>query len=153
MTAIIDTTIDPSIDSSIDTSIDPTAHASTVVDLTLPTGMVGFPAARRFALHPQHEGVYAMECLDDTDLGFVVIAPQQFFPNYAPVIDDAVSQALGLGTSADALVLLVVTIGTNDRPAHANLLAPLVVNRHTRVASQVVLSDSEFPLRAPIPEG
>lgn len=130
-----------------------TIETTVTADLTLPTGMVGFPAARRFLLHPHQEGVYAMECLDDEDLGFVVIAPQQFFPNYAPVIDDATSQALGLGSSEDALVLLVVTIGTNDRPAHANLLAPLVVNRHTRVASQVVLSDSEFPLRAPITEG
>ncbi len=130
-----------------------TMPTTVTADLTLPTGMVGFPEAHRFLLHPHQEGVFAMECLDDPDLGFVVIAPQQFFPNYAPVIDDATTETLGLTSVDDALVLLVVTIGTSDRPAHANLLAPLVVNRHTKVASQVVLSDSEFPLRAPIQEG
>lgn len=130
-----------------------TIENTMTADLTLPTGMVGFPEARRFLLHPHQDGVYAMECLDDSDLGFVVIAPQQFFPNYTPEIDDPTTEALSLASPDDALVLLVVTIGTNDRPAHANLLAPLVVNRHTKVASQVVLSDSKFPLRAPIQEG
>ncbi|HYO19784.1 MAG TPA: flagellar assembly protein FliW [Dermatophilaceae bacterium] len=125
---------------------------TTTSDLIFPSGMVGFPQAQRFLLHPHQDGVFAMECMDDPDLGFVVIAPQAFFPNYAPEIDPGTVEALALTSADDALVLLVVTIGTADRPAHANLLAPLVVNHHTKVASQVVLADSELPLRAPIPE-
>lgn len=130
-----------------------TIESTLTADLTMPTGMVGFPAARRFLLSPHQEGVFALECLDNPDLGFVVIAPERFFPDYFPVIDEATSEALGLDGVDSALLLLVVTLGTSQRPAHANLLAPLVVNRHTKVASQVVLSDSQFPLRAPILEG
>lgn len=121
----------------------------TTPDLHLPAGMVGFPAAQNFSLIGGSDGVFEMDCLDEPDLGFVMIAPEPYFPDYAPEIDSTTAATLGLNDADDALLLLVVTLGDERRPPSANLMAPVVVNRRTKVASQVVLADSGLPLRAP----
>jgi len=46
-----------------------------------------------------------------------------------------------------------VNIGAEGDQPVANLLAPIVVNPRTLVATQVVLVDQDLPLRAPIPVG
>lgn len=122
----------------------------TTADLYLPAGIVGFPTAQRFTLTGGANGVFDLESVDEPGLGFVVVAPAAFFPDYAPVIDDASAERLGLSSADDALLLLVVNVGDENLPPQANLLAPLVINRHTNVATQVVLEDQDYPLRAPL---
>lgn len=123
----------------------------THVDLTLPTGLVGFPLAKRFRLTESEGGLYEMDCLDIPDMGFVVVAPSPYFPEYSPVIDADTAARLELNDPDDALVLLLVNLGNEEEPPGANLLAPVVVNRHTKKAMQVVLVDQELPLRATFP--
>ncbi|GAB98299.1 flagellar assembly factor FliW [Kineosphaera limosa] len=123
----------------------------TQVDLTLPMGLVGFPLAQRFRLTESEGGLYEMDCLDIPDMGFVVVAPSPYFPEYSPIIDPETAARLELESADDALVLLLVNLGSEEEPPGANLLAPVVVNRHTRRAMQVVLIDQELPLRATFP--
>lgn len=118
------------------------------VDLSLPSGLVGFPLAQHFRLSETPGGLYDMQCLDMPDVGFVVIAPSPFFPDYSPAIDPETASRLGLETAEDALVLLLVNLGVDGEQPAANLLAPVVVNRHTKEAAQVVLTDQDLPLRA-----
>lgn len=113
-------------------------------------GLVGFPDARRFVLVGGDGGAFELRSLDDATADFVVVAPAPFFPDYAPMIDDATAERLELTTADDALVLLVVTLGGRPQDATANLLAPLVVNRRTRQGAQVVLNSQPYPLRAPL---
>lgn len=123
----------------------------THVDLTLPMGLIGFPLAQRFRLTESESGLYEMSCLDIPDMGFVVVAPSPYFPEYSPVIDPQTAKRLELGTADDALVLLLVNLGSEDELPGANLLAPVVVNKNTRKAMQIVLVDQELPLRATFP--
>jgi len=51
---------------------------------------------------------------------------------------------------ADALVLVLLTMGGDDAATTANLLAPVVVNARTRKAAQVILSGSDWPVRAAV---
>lgn len=132
MTAIADTTV-------------------THIDLNLPLGLVGFPLAQRFRLTESEDGLYEMDCLDIPDMGFVVVAPSPYFPEYSPVIDAETAARLELKDAGDALVLLLVNLGSEEEPPGANLLAPVVVNRRTKKGMQVVLVDQELPLRATFP--
>lgn len=113
--------------------------------------MAGFPQHRRYALvDVDGSGVLqALRSLDDPSLRFLVVPPAHLFPDYAPEIDDAWVQQLGLASGADAQVLVVITPGATPREATANLLAPVVVNVRTRVAAQIVLRE-DLPLRAPL---
>ena len=113
-------------------------------------GLVGFPDAHEYSLHGGEGGVFEMLPTEGVGPGFVVAAAGVFFPGYQPVLDDATAGRLGLEDADDALVLTIVTVGADVSAAHANLLAPVVVNTRTGVAEQVVLSGQDFPLRAPL---
>lgn len=125
-----------------------TAETTESVELNLPQGLVGFPLAQNFRLMESPGGLYDMQCLDMPDMGFVVMAPSPFFPDYSPSIDAETAQRLHLDSEEDALVLLLVNLGVDGEQPAANLLAPVVVNRKTREAAQVVLADQDLPLRA-----
>ncbi|WP_040157766.1 flagellar assembly protein FliW [Mobilicoccus massiliensis] len=133
---------------STTSSTSTTSTAVESVDLTLPSGLVGFPLAQHFRLSESPGGLFDMQCLDMPDMGFVVIAPSPFFPDYSPSIDPDTAGRLGLSSPDDALVLLLVNLGVDGEQPAANLLAPVVVNRHTKEAAQIVLVDQDLPLRA-----
>ena len=128
-----------------------TTSVTTQVDITLDSGLVGFPLAQHFRLTEAEGGLYEMTCLDIPDMAFVVVAPSPFFPDYSPMIDPATAARIGLEKPEDALVLLLVNLGSEDEPPAANLLAPVVVNIATKQAMQVVLEGQELPLRASFP--
>ena len=45
-------------------------------------------------------------------------------------------------------MLVILSAGADPAATSANLLAPVVINSHTRTAAQVILSGSEWPVRA-----
>jgi flagellar assembly factor FliW len=112
----------------------------------------GLGAARRYALTAlDPDGVlFAMDAVEEPGLRLLVAQPWAFFPDYSPEIDDDWAAALGLAAAADALVFVVVTTGATPAGSTANLLAPVVVNRTTGAAAQVVLAGTDLPLRAPL---
>lgn len=121
-----------------------------VIELVQP--MPGFPGRTRYALvQLDNDGVLcALRSLEDPDLRFLVIPPAAFFPDYAPVVDDDAVEALGIETADDALLLVVVNAGTSIQTATANLVAPVVVNRATLRAQQVVLDDPDLSVAVPL---
>jgi flagellar assembly factor FliW len=113
-----------------------------VIELARP--MVGFPDHRRFALvRLGDDGVLcSLTSLDDPDLRFLVVPPAQFFPDYAPEVDDDVAAELGIDAADDVLLLVVLTPGTSLATTTANLAAPVLVNHASRRGGQVVLDQS-----------
>jgi flagellar assembly factor FliW len=106
--------------------------------------------------HPEYsldglddDGVlYALRSLADPAVRLFVVRPEAFFEGYTPGVDRETRTALELGDGDDPLLLVVVHPATDEAPATANLLAPLMVNPTTGAASQVVLDG--WPLRAPL---
>lgn len=116
-------------------------------------GIPGFPDATRFVLlEPVENGAFQLlQNVDDPDLALVVAVPWIFFPDYAPILTDVDQAGLGIETQEDAVVFCPVTLDSEARTAHMNLLGPFIVNVTTRQGRQVVLADQDFPLRAPLP--
>jgi flagellar assembly factor FliW len=117
-----------------------------VLDMAVP--MPGFPAHRQFVLvRLNNEGLlYAFTSIEDPELRFLVAPPEPFFPDYAPEIENEVFAALNTKDPDRLLVMVVITAGVNETTA--NLLAPIIVDRDTRRAMQVVLNGSGMPVRA-----
>ncbi|MGZ4494294.1 MAG: flagellar assembly protein FliW [Nocardioides sp.] len=120
--------------------------------LEMVSPMVGFPEQRHFALARLDDtGVVCdLRSLENPDLSFVVVPPHMFFSDYHPEVDDEVVRALGIESADDLVTLVVVTLGEQPGDATANLLAPVLINHHTRRAAQVLLADADLPLRAPL---
>src|SRR3954447_20156620 len=122
-------------------------------ELIFESGLPGFPDAHRFTLirwGDEDSPFSIMRSLDNDGLEFVVVPPMVFFPDYEPEIDDATAERLDLDRGEDAIVLAMVTLGEQAADATANLLGPIVVNRHTNRAAQAVLANSSYEVRTPL---
>ncbi|WP_341923886.1 flagellar assembly protein FliW [Nocardioides psychrotolerans] len=139
-----------------------------VIELVQP--LPGFPDLRQFALvqldslggsddgssagsgdGSSDGGVLcALRSLEDPDLRFLVLPPSAFFPDYAPVIDDATVAELEISSADDVLVLVVLNAGDSLGSTTANLVAPVLVNTVTRKACQVILDDPALSISTPL---
>lgn len=117
--------------------------------------LIGWPASRHFELRPLGPALepYAALCsLDQPGLDFVVVAPGALFPDYVIELPEPDVDSLHLQTPDDASVLVLVT--RRDRPVPTvNLMGPLVVNRRTREALQVVLESAGYGSAVPVNAG
>ena len=121
--------------------------------LTFSAGLPGFPDARTFVLIQTElakEPFSVMRCIEDEGLEFVVVPPHMFFPDYAPEIDDATIERIGLVDSADAIVLVTLSVGDELADVTANLLGPIVINYGNRQAVQAILVNQGYDLRVPL---
>ena len=112
--------------------------------LNLAAGLVGFPDHRRGEVFHIAEQLpfQWLRLHGPAPLHFVVIDPVGLVPDYNPELFDADAAALGIATAADALVLNIVTVrGQENATATVNLVGPVVVNRHTGAARQVVIAN------------
>ena len=111
-------------------------------------GLIGFPAARRFALldSSRPESPFrCLVCLDLPELGFVVCDPLRLWPDYAADVP-----ALPEARPEDVAVLAIVTLPRDPREMTANLLAPLVLDSRSRAGAQVVLDTGRYGTRHPL---
>ena len=92
--------------------------------------------------------VYELRSVEQPEVRFLVGVPDAFFGDYAVELDDLTCEELALESADDALVLVVLTISDNGASTTANLLAPVVLNARLRVAAQVILSGTDWPVRA-----
>ncbi|HUY22915.1 MAG TPA: flagellar assembly protein FliW [Acidimicrobiales bacterium] len=113
-------------------------------------GLPGFPGARGFRLEmlaPEYGPFFLMRSVDQAEICFVVTVAGALFPEYTVTIDEQHVASLGLASVDDAVVLCIITLG--ERPT-ANLLGPLVVNRQTQAAAQVVQYESGYRASEPL---
>jgi flagellar assembly factor FliW len=92
--------------------------------------------------------LYELRSVEQPELSFLVGVPRAFFPDYTIELDDQACDDLGLHEPADALVLVILSAAADPASTTANLLAPVVINAHSRTAAQVILTGSEWPVRA-----
>ena len=86
-----------------------------------------------------------LQSLATPELAFLMTDPFVFFPDYSFELDDENLDRLGIKTMDDVLVCTLISIprsGVADMTT--NLLAPVVINRHTMHAKQVVLEKTQY---------
>lgn len=123
--------------------------------IEFPVGLPGFPEAGRFEIQAWGDGAadnpfFMLQCVDDPDLAFVACNPWTFYPEYDFELDDVTAARIALRSPADVVVFTLVTVGERPEDSTINLLGPVVVNRHSGEAAQVVLSELTYDVRAPL---
>jgi flagellar assembly factor FliW len=119
-------------------------------------GIPGFPDSRRYALVQLGEGESAfqmLQSLDEPDVSLIVTVPWMFFPDYDFELSELEQRELGITSPEETVVFCPVTLDAEQNRVYVNLLGPFVVNTSNRQARQVVLADSDLPVRAPIDLG
>ncbi len=94
--------------------------------------------------------MYELRSVEQPQARFLVAVPTAFFPDYGFDLDESTCTELSLTAAEEALVLVLLTIGDDTASTTANLLAPVVINARTRSAAQVILSGTDWPVRAAV---
>ena len=94
------------------------------------------------------DGLFALRAVADEALRLYLVDPNTVLAEYAPALTDAQVDDLALGSPDDALLLVVAHPSAGG--VSVNLLAPVVVNKTTGAAAQVILEDQDYPVRAPL---
>ncbi len=130
-------------------------HAADERVLVFVRPIIGWEESIRFALRSLGDA-YApyltMTSLDQAGPQFVVVPPGRLFTDYVVEVPAADRQLLGLDDGADALVLAIVRRRDVATPV-VNLMGPIVVNRRTGWATQVVLQDAVYGAAVPVDAG
>ncbi len=123
------------------------------VELTFGAGLPGFPDEHRFVLEdlgPTLEPFCRMRSIEHPEICFTVVPPGVIVGDYSVEIDVESVDRLGLESSDDAIILAIVTLAVAPEPPKMNLLGPIVVNRRTRAAAQVVQHGSDYGVAVPL---
>ena len=117
----------------------------------LPLGLLGFERIKTYSLifKPDQEPFCWLSVPNGDDLAFLVVPPNWVLPEYAPDLSDEDVDFLEIRNPNDALVFNIVTL-KSDGSATVNLKGPIVINRHTMIGKQVVLSQSSYAIKHPI---
>lgn len=118
--------------------------------MTFPRGLLGFPSHTRYALIQTGEDNYFfwLQCVDQSDLAFVVTDPTIFFKDYQVPVKGESADELQLPEGAAAQIFVICN--RVDEWLTGNLLGPIVINTANRLAMQVVLTEKKWTTRQPL---
>ena len=114
-----------------------------------PAGLVGFPEFNEAEIlyKPQELPFMWLKGTGKETLSFLVVEPTGLVPGYEIDVSDQDVEALNLKSADEALVLTVATLHkkqgeTQPNCITLNLIGPVLVNRRTLQARQVIISNS-----------
>lgn len=111
---------------------------------TFPAGLTGFETCTRFKLFHE-EGkptVFWLQCIDDPEVMFPVVAPEQLDLEYQIELSDADCALIDLQDAADAAVVVIVyRDAAQEGKVAANTRSPVVLNLKSRKGMQKILQD------------
>ena len=117
-----------------------------------PKGLPGFDDEKEFALLPV-EGNDMFQVLQSTttaDVAFIVASPYTVVTDYSFEVDEPTINLLGIKKEEDVFVLGVLSLKERIDSSTINLQAPLIFQKNTKKAKQMILNDNTFSLRHPI---
>lgn len=120
--------------------------------LHFPLGLIGFENLRDFIVMPNKKKgpLFWIQSVDDPDIAFVLTDPTNFFLDYRVVPDDREKKVLEMGKEDECFVLTVATVPP-DRKITFNLMAPILYSPTTNRAIQVILENSNYSTKVPLP--
>jgi flagellar assembly factor FliW len=121
--------------------------------IELPLGLLGFEPIKKYLLieNPDEAPFLWLQMMEAPQHAFLVVPPAAVVADYQPELSDEDVQFLGLQKPEDAWLVNIVTLRAGGTST-VNLKGPIVLNRQTLVAKQVIpLNATRFPLQHPLP--
>ena len=121
--------------------------------LTFGAPLAGLTDVTRYILVPLAENgsLFSLRSVDDPGLRLLlapswICAPE----SYAVSLDDDTCAELGIDDADNAAIFLVVTPGSGLADSTINMLAPVIVNAANGRATQIMLTGSDYAIKAPL---
>ncbi len=125
--------------------------------VTFDGGLLGFEEYKRFTLlyNSDADGRPAiswLQCIDEQSLALPVMIPTLIMPDYNPIIEDGVLNAIGEWDEESISVLVTVTVPSDITLMTTNMKAPIVINTRTMKGCQVIAENRDYEIRYKIYE-
>ena len=120
--------------------------------LNFPAGMIGFPNLHNFIVMPNKKAgpLFWIQSTDDPEIAFVLTDPTNFFLDYVVIPETSEKEMLGIGENDPCYVLSVVTV-PQDLKITINLSAPILYAPTTNRAIQIILENTDYKPKTPLP--
>ncbi len=113
--------------------------------VNFPDGLIGLPDIKEFILIDHKDTPLKwLQAMDDPDIAFIVVPPDEISEGYNVDIDKKVQKHLQLENDDDLAVLVTMRVDGDD--VIANFQGPLLINACSRKGVQVVLENAEKTL-------
>ena len=123
-------------------------------EINFAAGLPGFAEAHRFKLEdlgPNLRPFSRLRSVGGTEIAFIVVPPGLLYPDYSVEIVNDDQAALGIESAEDVVTLVLITTPKAPQSPTANLLGPIVVNKRTGAAMQIVQHKSDYAVAEPLP--
>lgn len=125
--------------------------------ITFENGIIGFPDLKRFTLlHDEEQGTGAgirfLQSIEEPGFAMPVMDPLIVKPDYDPEVEDELLTCLGDLSQENLLVLVTVTVPKDLKQMSVNLQGPLIINVDERKACQLIVENSDYPVKFPVYE-
>jgi flagellar assembly factor FliW len=120
--------------------------------LHFPEGLIGLEGLHDFIVMPnKKEGpLFWIQSVDDPQIAFVLTDPTNFFLDYRVKPDKNIRELLGIKEDDACHALAIVTVPP-DQKITFNLAAPILFAPKTNQALQVILENSPYGTKTPLP--
>ena len=117
-----------------------------------PEGLIGLEGLHDFIVMPnKKEGpLFWIQSVDDPQIAFVLTDPNNFFLNYLVEPDQNVRKLLNIDKGDACHALSLVTVPP-DQKITCNLAAPILFAPKNNRAVQVILENSSYKTKTPLP--
>ncbi|MDR1604604.1 MAG: flagellar assembly protein FliW [Gracilibacteraceae bacterium] len=90
-----------------------------------------------------------IKCLQSVSgaVSFTIIDPFCFLPEYKPVVPEEGKKDLECTDEADLRYFVIAVVSRPIRDTVVNLLCPIVINIKNRLAAQVILENTQYPMQ------
>jgi len=113
--------------------------------VTIPLGLLGFEDYVEYVLFDSENPLFLwLQSVDERDIAFVLINPFLFRKDYEANISNEELAEIGITSSDNALIFVIVTIPQDGRPMTANLQGPVIINKENKTGMQAILSDPRW---------
>jgi len=121
--------------------------------ILFPEGLIGFENLRDFIVMPNRkEGpLFWIQSVDDPEIAFVVTDPTNFFLDYNVTPNNSELGRLEISAVDDCYALSIVTV-SETKKVTLNLAAPILFSPKSHRAIQVILEDTQYQVKTPLPE-
>ncbi len=117
--------------------------------IDFPEGVYAFENSKQFVVLDTNSkaGIMQLQCAQTPTPRFIILDPFMFLEDYAPAVPDETMKKLKASELSELSFFVIAVIPSNIGATTVNLKSPVVINFKERLGMQVMLENSEYPVR------
>ncbi|WP_291580720.1 flagellar assembly protein FliW [Clostridium sp. UBA6640] len=114
-------------------------------------GLPGFEDLKKFIIFPlkDNDSFSVIHSIEE-DLGIILISPFMVKENYEFKLKENIVEELKIKEPNEVMIYTTVTLNSNIEKITANLKAPIVINRFSKLGKQIIIDNESYKIKEPI---